>query len=227
LQFTDNTQWKWTYKKFKDHLVTQVHKHGVEVLLNTAATPETIKAKGYDTVLVAAGAEPISSKMELSGGSNVFNLMAAFFNKKALGQSIVLIGEGRISSETAIGLAKDGHQVMILCPGKNLIELNCIGSHNMMNQIQILENHPNINFELETTVQNIAGGKVTYTDSKGAEKTIQADSIVIWSGLKPRMDEALKFSGSAAQVLFIGDCTGKAGTVQKTVRSAYFVASQV
>ena len=50
---------------------------------------------------------------------------------------------------------------------------------------------------------------MTYTDSKGAENSIQADSIVIWSGLKPRMDEAEKFIGSADEVLLLGDCTGK------------------
>jgi hypothetical protein len=68
---------------------------------------------------------------------------------------------------------------------------------------------------------------VTYTDSGGKEKTVQADSIVVWSGLKPRMDEAEKFSGSADEVLLVGDCTGRNGTLQKTIRSAFFVASQV
>jgi thioredoxin reductase len=96
-----------------------------------------------------------------------------------------------------------------------------------MDQIQILENHPNIDFELEAKVKSIKGNAVTYTDSKGAEKTLQADSFVIWSGMKPRVDEAEKFIGSADQVLFMGDCTGKAGTVQKTQRQAFFMASQV
>ena len=76
-------------------------------------------------------------------------------------------------------------------------------------------------------MKDISGGKVTYTDSSGKEDSVQADSIVIWSGLKPRMDEAEKFIGSADEVLFLGDCTGMAGTLQKAFRSAFFVASQV
>ena len=228
MSFTDNTQWKWGYKKHKDYLITQVKKHeGIEVLLSTKASPEKIKEKGYDTVLVANGAEPIFTEWESAGKSNIFNLMDAYSNKKALGKDIVVIGEGRISTEAAIGMAKDGHKVMILSPSKEIIELSCIGSHNMMNQIQILTNHPNINFELEAKVKSIAGGTVTYTDSKGAQKTAQGDSIVIWSGLKPRMDQAEKYIGSADQVLFVGDCTGKAGTVQKVQRQAYFIASQI
>jgi len=228
MTFTDHTQWKWTYKKFKDHLITQVQKHeGIEVLLSTKASPEKIKEKGYDTVVVANGAEPIFSEWEGGGKDNIFNLMDAYSNKKALGKNVVVIGAGAYSTEGAICMAKDGHKVTILCPAKDLIEKSHIGSHNMMNQIQILENHPNLNFELETKVKSINGGTVTYTDSKGAQKTAQADSIVIWSGLKPRMDQAEKYIGSADQVLFVGDCTGKAGTVQKTQRQAFFVASQI
>jgi 2,4-dienoyl-CoA reductase-like NADH-dependent reductase (Old Yellow Enzyme family)/thioredoxin reductase len=227
MQFTDYTQWKWNYRKFKDWLVYQVNKHGVEVLLNTRATPEMIKAKEYDAVLVANGAQPVFSEWETEGAANTFNLIDSYTNKQALGKNVVVIGEGMFSTEAAIGMAKDGHKVMILCPTKYLIELTQIGPHNMMNQVQILENHPNINFELETKVKSIKGNTVTYADSKGAEKTLQADSFVIWSGMKARADEAEKFIGTADQVLFIGDCTGKAGTVQKTQRQAFFMASQL
>jgi 2,4-dienoyl-CoA reductase-like NADH-dependent reductase (Old Yellow Enzyme family)/thioredoxin reductase len=227
LQHTDYTQWKWNYRNFKNYLVNQVKRAGIEVQLKTTATPDMIKAKGYDTVLVATGAEPVISRMAGADASNVFNILSVYSNKKALGKNVVVIGAGRIGTETGMGLAKDGHKVTLIGSGKNLIELEVIGSHNMMNQIAIAQNHPDFDFVLEATVKSITGSKVTYTDSKGEEKSIQADSIVIYSGLKPRLDEAMKFSGSADQVLFLGDCTGKNGTIQKTIRSAFFVASQV
>jgi hypothetical protein len=37
----------------------------------------------------------------------------------------------------------------------------------------------------------------------------------------------MRFAGSAGQFLLLGDCTGQAGNLQKTMRSAFFVASQV
>jgi len=227
LQFTDHTQWKWTYRDFKDYLINQVKKAGIEVLLNTTATPEMIKSKGYDTVLVATGAEPILSRMAGADAGNVFNILTAYSNKKALGRNVALIGAGRIGTECAIGMAKDGHKVTVLAGGKEMIESTLIGPHNMSNQEDIYKNHPNISYILETTVKGITGGKVTYADSTGSEQSVQADSIVIYSGLKPMMDEASRFIGSADQVLLLGDCTGKNGTVQKTIRSAFFVASQV
>jgi thioredoxin reductase len=227
LRHTDYSQWKWAQKEFKDYLILQTYKAGVNVLLKTAATPAMIQAKGYDTVLVAAGAEPLIPRIPGADGSNVFNIIDAYSNRSSLGKNVVLIGAGVFGTETGICLAKDGYKVTVLTSEKYMIGPEWIGPHNKENQIDIYENHPNLSYFMEATVKNISGGKVTYTDSKGSEKSVQADSVVIYAGLKPKMDEALKFSDSAEQVLLLGDCTGQNGTIQKTIRSAFFVASQV
>jgi pyruvate/2-oxoglutarate dehydrogenase complex dihydrolipoamide dehydrogenase (E3) component len=161
-----------------------------------------------------------------AGGGNVFDILTVYSKKKALGKNVVIIGAGRIGTETGICLAKDGYNVTVLTSGKEMIEPEFIGPHNMMNQELIYQSHPNFSYVLEATAK-IISGDVIYVNATGAEKSVQADSVVIYSGLKPRMDEAVKFSDSAGQVLFLGDCTGKNGTIQKTIRSAFFVASQV
>jgi len=227
LRHTDYTEWKWTYRDFKDYLIRQVNKAGIEVKLNTTATSYMIKSKEYDTVLVATGAEPVMSRIPGADGKNIFNIMEAYSNKSSLGKSVVIIGAGTFGTETAICLAKDGIKVTILASGKLMIPKEHIGPHNKENQIDICENHPNISYVLEAITTGISDGKVNYRDASGNEKSVQTDSVVIYGGLKPRMDEAMTFSGSAGQVLMLGDCTGQGGTVQKSIRSAYFVASQV
>jgi pyruvate/2-oxoglutarate dehydrogenase complex dihydrolipoamide dehydrogenase (E3) component len=227
LKVSDYSQWRWNYKDFKDYLINQVKKAGIEVKLNTTATPTMIKAAGYDSVLVATGAEPVASKMLGADASNVFSILTCYSNKSALGKNVVVIGAGRIGTEAAIGMAKDGHKVTVLASGKEMIEPEFVGAHNMANQTNIYRNHPNLRYFTETMVTSLAGGKVTYKDSKGVENSVQADSIVIYAGLKPRMDEAEKFIGSADEVRLLGDCTGQNGTIQKTISSAFFVASRV
>jgi len=227
LKFSDHSQWRWNHKVFKDYLIHQVNKVGIEVKLNTTATPAMIKAGGYDTVLVATGAEPVISKMKGADASNVFNILTCYSNKNALGKNVVMLGAGKFGTEAAIGIAKDGHKITVLAPGDEMIDAEDVGPHGVGPQERIYKNHPNFSYVMNTTVKSIAGGKVVYTDSKGVENSIQADSIVIWSGLKPRMDEAEKFIGSADEVLLLGDCTGKNGRIRKTIRSAFFVASQV
>jgi hypothetical protein len=117
--------------------------------------------------------------------------------------------------------------VTILTSEKQLIPDEAIGPHNMENQLDISLTHPGISRVLEAIATRISDGKVVYRNASGSEKSVQADSVVIYTGLKPRMDEAMKFAGTAGQFLLLGDCTGQAGNLQKTLRSAFFVASQV
>jgi 2,4-dienoyl-CoA reductase-like NADH-dependent reductase (Old Yellow Enzyme family)/thioredoxin reductase len=223
----DYTQWNWGYKLFKDWLINQVKKAGIEVSLNTAATPSMIRAAGYDTVLVAVGAEVVESKMKGADAGNVFNILTCYSNKKALGKNVVMVGAGKFATEAAICMVKDGHRITVLAPGDELIDLKDVGPHNAGPQERIYKNHPDFKYVMKTTVKGIAGGEVTYMDEKGAENSIQADSVVVWSGLRPRNEEAVSFFGSADEVLLLGDCTGENGRVLKTIRSAFYVASQV
>jgi len=51
--------------------------------------------------------------------------------------------------------------------------------------------------------------------------------VVLYAGLKAKQDEAMKFAASANRVCILGDCTGRAGNVQRSIRSAFFTASQI
>jgi len=226
-RYTDYTPWNWTYKVFKDYLINQVKKAGIEVKLNTKATRDMIKAAGYDTVLVATGAELVEPKMKGVDAGNVFNILTCYSNKKALGENVVMIGAGKFGTEAAISMVLDGHKVTVLAPGEEMIDPADVGPHNVGKQERIYKNHPDIKYFMKTTVKSIAGGKVIYMDEKGTENSIQADSIVIWSGLKPRTEDAENFAGSADEVLLVGDCTGENGRILKTIRNAFYVASRV
>jgi hypothetical protein len=57
---------------------------------------------------------------------------------------------------------------------------------------------------------------------------VAADSVVIWSGLRARTNEAMTFSSTAGKAFYaIGDCTTKGGNIQKAIRTAYFAAAQI
>jgi pyruvate/2-oxoglutarate dehydrogenase complex dihydrolipoamide dehydrogenase (E3) component len=226
MKISDNSKYRWDQKTLKDYFVYQVKKAGVDIKVNTTATPDLIKNGKFDTVLVATGADVLSTKMK-SDGSKVFNILEAYAKKEELGTNVVVIGTGKFGMEAALGLAMDGHKVTLLGSGTELVEAELRGAHNTMNQEDIYKIHPNFAYYLGVTIKDISGGKVSYTDYSGASKSVQADSIVVWSGLKPRMDEAEKFIGAADEVVLLGDCTGQGGTLQKTIRSAFFVASLV
>jgi 2,4-dienoyl-CoA reductase-like NADH-dependent reductase (Old Yellow Enzyme family)/thioredoxin reductase len=221
----DYSPYKWPLKDFKDHLAHQIKKAGVEVLLNTEATPEMIKKKGYDTVLVAVGAEPAISKIPGADGKNIWNIVNVYGREKELGQNVVMVGGGEFGVETGIYLANVGHKVTMLTSERQLMKMNRVHyPEQIMDTYQHLKGFSSIT---GVTTTSISEGKVTYKDAKGSEKSIQADSVVIYAGLKAKKDDALKFCGSAPRFLTVGDCSDEGGDVQRSVRSAFFSASQV
>jgi pyruvate/2-oxoglutarate dehydrogenase complex dihydrolipoamide dehydrogenase (E3) component len=158
---------------------------------------------------------------------NVYDIDSVYGREKELGKNVVIVGAGAYSIETAIHLGNVGHNVTILASGKDLLERS--GPHQLENLAVTFRNMKNCSSIMDAVTTSVANGKVTYKDASGVENSIQADSVVMYAGLKPRMDEAMKFSGSASQIFLIGNCSGSgtAGGVQATQRSAFFAASQV
>jgi NADPH-dependent 2,4-dienoyl-CoA reductase/sulfur reductase-like enzyme len=225
LRHSDFSPYKWPLMDFKDYLVRQVNKSGVKVLFNAEATPEMIMAKGYDAVLVALGSDPVIPNIPGADGKNVWNVVNVYGKEKALGKNVALIGGGEIGSETGMYLARAGHNITALTSEKELLAPK--GPHQQTTIIGVYESMDNFNIITEVTVTGISDGKVTYKNTKGSKKSVQADSVVIYAGFKPRQDEALKFSGSASQMFILGDCNSIGGGVQAGQRSAYFAASMV
>ena len=225
LRHSDYSPYKWAIKDFKDYLISKMNKAGVEVVLSTAATPQMIKAKGFDTILVAVGSDPNIPKIPGVDGSNVYNIVDSYSKEKSMGKNVVFIGGGEFGADAGMHLARAGHNVTMLTSEKELFPEN--RPHYPGTIVEAYQDLKNFSIITEGTAKTISSGKVTYKDAKGSEKSIQADNVVVYSGLKPKKDEALQFYGSAKQFFTVGDCSEKGGSIQKVIRSAFFTASEV
>jgi len=231
LKHTDYPSFKWSYRDFKDYLVRQVKKSGIEVHLSSNATPEMIRSKGYDVVIAALGAEPVIPEIPGAGAVNVLAPIFAY-NNKSLGKNIVVIGGEQIGTETGMYLAERGHNVTVLTADKKLApDANFI---HLSSERWETDRFKTFSFITEATVKNISESKVTYVDSKGSENFLQFDNVVVYAGRKPRQAEALKFFGAAERFFVIGDCNGNGnivrisdGNLRTSLRTAYGAASQI
>lgn len=231
LRHADFSPYKWALRDFKDYLVREVHKAGVAVRLNTEAAPEMIRAGEYDAVLVAVGAEPVTPNIPGAEGENVWNFFDVYGKEKELGKNVVFIGGGEFGGvETGMYLAKAGHRVTVLTSAKELLPLERVHYPEIvMAEYDHLKGY---DYVTEAIATGISNGKVTYTDVNGKMQTIKADDVVIYGGLRARQNEALSFYGSTRNAttgafFTIGDCTGRCGDVQKSIRSAFFTASLI
>jgi NADPH-dependent 2,4-dienoyl-CoA reductase/sulfur reductase-like enzyme len=226
LRHADFSTFKWPLKDFKDYLVRQTYKAGVQVLLGTEATPDMIRGKGYDVVLAAVGAAPVLPRLPGVEGDNVWDIEGVYGNEAALGKHVVLVGGGEYGVETGMHLAACGHRVTVLTSGMELLRVDRVHYPEIV--IDAYEHLENFDYVTGAVATGISNGKVAYVDAGGATASVKADDVVVYTGLRPRQDEALSFSGAAGNAFFvIGDCTGRCGDVQKAIRNAYFAAAQI
>ena len=225
LRHADYSPYKWAIRDFKDFLIRQVEKAGVEVLLNTTATPETIKSKSYDSILVAVGSEPVVPDIPGADGRNVLNIVDAYRKEKQMGKDVVVISDKEIGVYCGMYLASAGHNVTMLTDEKELYPDN--RAHYSISVIETYKDLKNFNIITQGKVTGISSGKVSYLDGNGEKKRIKTDNVVVFDGFKSKKDDAMRFYGSAKQYFTIGDCGEMGGNIQKCIRSAFFTATEL
>jgi pyruvate/2-oxoglutarate dehydrogenase complex dihydrolipoamide dehydrogenase (E3) component len=188
-----------------------------------------IKKKGFDAVLVAAGAAPIIPDIPGADGRHVLAPIFAY-NNKALGKEIVVIGGEQIGTETGMYLAENGHNVTVLTTGSKL----AADANGIYLSVERWGHLKNFSYITGAAVKKISKENVIYVDAKGGEKSIPADNVVIYAGRRPRQAEAMKFYGAANRFFMIGDCSSEGdiiniidGNLRSSLVTAFSAASKI
>jgi 2,4-dienoyl-CoA reductase-like NADH-dependent reductase (Old Yellow Enzyme family)/thioredoxin reductase len=227
----ENVSFKWPHKDFRDYLVRQIGKSGVKVRLNTEADPAIIGKEGYDAVLVAIGADPLVPELPGVKNKNVVCAINVYGKENTLARDVVIIGGGQTGTETGIHLSEKGHRVTVLESSKVLARDAGLRVHFYSALQNAWEQQPNFKSILQATCNGITADGVTYIDSDGKQHSIQAGSVVIAAGIKPKTDQAFKFHEAGVRFYMIGDCA-QGGSVeladlQTAMRSAFSTASML
>jgi thioredoxin reductase len=225
LKAYENISFKWPHKDFKNYLVRQIARANVKVCLNTEADPEMVKKKGYDSVIVAVGAEPVKPDIPGINGKNVVFATQVFGREESLAKKVVIIGGGEVGVETGMHLAKMGHQVTVL-EMTNMLARDAVPVHFYSMFKAAWENLPDFKGIVNARCNGITQDGVTYIDVSGREQSVKAASIVLAAGMKARTDLALKFFGASERWYMVGDCK-VAGDIQMAMRSAFSIANTI
>jgi 2,4-dienoyl-CoA reductase-like NADH-dependent reductase (Old Yellow Enzyme family)/thioredoxin reductase len=221
----DYADFKWTLKDYKNWLIYQLDKQGIEVRLNTKATPEMIAAENYDAVVVANGAEMLTLPIPGADKDKLVYALEAFAHPEKLGQKVVVIGGGEVGVETALYIAKNGHHTTVV-EMRDRLSADSTAIHYYSMFKEAWEAEPNFHGITGVKVARIGDNYVAYTDKDGVEHSIEADTVVMCAGRVPRDKEALSFYGCAPEYYTIGDCK-KPASVQQGNRHAWSVANRI
>lgn len=219
LRHSDYCSFKWPLRQFKDYLITQLYKQGVEVRLNTRADRDLLARGGFEAVLVAVGASPKKPPIPGIDLPLVRPASGVFGHEDELDQNVVIIGGGEIGVETGMHLAEKGHQVTVLEMLPRLANEAPEAHYRSMLE-NYYRNLPGFHGICGVTVTAIEPDGVCYRDKACVEHKISCGTVLYSVGTKENFDEAMGLYGAVANTRMIGDCE-KAGNVQKAVRSGY------
>lgn len=161
---------KWPIHDYLEYMAVALARAGVDVRLNTEATPDTIRSEGFDAVIAAIGSAGRS--VPLPGAEQDFIVLAedAILHPEKLGQRVVVIGGGDTGRETALQLAHLGHTVTMLTRKQAMLfhDFHCHKSEE-----DAFLHQPGLSYLEHASVQEINEHSVVCTVKRGIPKQVQ------------------------------------------------------
>lgn len=223
IRFTDHVPFKSALRKFKNFLINQVSKSGVRVILNTEATPELLAREGYNVVLAAIGSKPIIPEIQGISGKKVIYGCDVHDRIDEIGQKVAIIGGGLVGCEEGLYLAYIGKDVTVVEMGTTLAADDWEQHRGIL--MQYIQNQRNLVTYTATLCTSITEkGIVCIQD--GQELNVEADTVILATGLIARADEAETFRKSAFDFEPVGDCI-KPGKIKMAIRTAFDAAMRI
>jgi 2,4-dienoyl-CoA reductase (NADPH2) len=220
----------------------QLEKLGVKVRLNHEFTPAVAATSEPDVIVVAAGGSPDALDIPGIDGDNV--MPAAELRDKAkvalrllgpkslgrvtkswlpVGNKVVIIGGGIQGVETAEFLVKRGRKVTIV-EATDQVGMEMV----MLQRILLLPwlEKKGAKILTEVVYDRVTPDGLVVTTKDGAQRTLEADTILITIPLKPNQALADSLKGLAPEVHVLGDCK-KPGLIIDAIADGYVTGRAV
>ena len=220
INYADKIPFKHNLKDYRDYLVRQTMKRPIRVLLNTEAVPDMVEKERPDTIIVAVGAKPAMPKIEGIDRENVIYALDAIENIEKVGKKVALIGGGMSACEISIHLGREGRECTVIGRNKYLCKDGELSER--LHTLRYMDQAQVKSFAA-TEVKRITDKGVECVNADGEPVFVEADTVVVCTGMKSLEDVRDSFSESAFQVRNIGDCV-RPGIIKDAIHGAYDAA---
>jgi 2,4-dienoyl-CoA reductase (NADPH2) len=214
-----------------EDLDIQLDNAGVELFLETEATADMLKAKGFDVVVVATGARQSVPPIPGIDGPNVIMAWDVLDGiEDPEGEDIVIIGGGAVGSETGMYVAGIGtisgdallYLFMNNAEDTSTLRELCSRGIKRVTVVEMLDKvcrdvgistrwailqdmrHLGIETRSNAVAKRIEEGKVV-VEVDGVEEEIPADTVIIAAGSCPAGELYDEIKDSGMEVFLIGD----------------------
>ena len=200
----------------------QMEKEGVEVRLNTPATPELLEQLAPDALILAVGSSPIVPPLPGIDGDNVVVVNNYYLEKEKVADTVVVLGGGLAGCECAVHLGMEGKQVHLV-EMRDSLAVDCNIRHRPILMQQV---------DKYTTVHTgLQGLRVTEDglvckDGEGKEVLIPGKTVICAVGQRSNRDTVEALRSCAPFVREIGDCA-RVSNITNAVYQGYHAALDI
>jgi len=216
--------------RLRDWYARQLEQEGVRVLLNVEITPEYLEVANADVVICAIGAEPSVPPIPGVDGKNVMIFDQAHLEPEKVGKKVAIIGAGYVGCELGIDLSMRGSEVCVIDKAPIILSSENVvvaesgegddGETNLREYIRVNMARHKVQPILNVSVKEITEKGVCIADAEGKECLIEADTVVIATGLKPLEKEREALRNACLEFRTVGDCR-KVGRVKDATASGH------
>lgn len=204
-----------------------MHTPGIEVRLNTEATPEMVKELKPDAVLIGIGSEPILPRFAGNGAGKVVWVGDVELKRAAVGEKVIMAGGGFTGLEAALTLAREGKEVTVI----DMLPLEKIGADGItisMIALKKLLADAGVRFVGSVRLKDVTeSGAVLENTESGREEVLPCDTVVLSLGVRPDRNKIAAFEDIAEETYVVGDCAVRAGTLENAVGMGYSAAREI
>ena len=200
----------------------QMEKEGVEVRLNTPATPELLEQLAPDALILAVGSSPIVPPLPGIDGDNVVVVNNYYLEQEKVADTVVVLGGGLAGCECAVHLGMEGKQVHLV-EMRDSLAVDCNIRHRPILMQQV---------DKYTTVHTgLQGLRVTEDglvckDGEGNKVLIPGKTVICAVGQRSNRDTVNELRGCAPFVREIGDCA-RVSNITNAVYQGYHAALDI
>jgi NADPH-dependent 2,4-dienoyl-CoA reductase/sulfur reductase-like enzyme len=220
LTFSRLVPFKHDLQRFMDYLIRMVKKHNIDARFNTTATTELISALEPDVVISAIGAQVAVPPIEGINGANVISAVQCYKMIEAgedIGDRVVVLGGGPIGCETAVFLAEALEKQVTLLEMRSELASEEL----YLPRLALLEHlNKSVTYHTNSRCTKIGKQGLIFMDKDNKEHEIEAQTIILATGMKPCSDESEAFREGSYIFIPVGDCVN-AQNVQHAMRTAF------
>lgn len=201
---------------------------GVPVHLNSPMDAEKIKALRPDAVILAVGSTHFMPKIPGIDHRKTVGCYDVLMKNVKPGKKVVVVGGGMTGCELAYDLAAYEHcDVTLVEALDKVMSSGSVVPHAVHDMLLDLLDHFNVKVMTGHAIAAVNdAGAVIKSMSDGSEQTLEADTVVMAIGLRPRADMTSELAGSGIQVFTTGDGL-QVGNIRTCVSGAYEIARNI